>query len=169
MCSDSGNCRQHLVFDTRRGKYELGRWDTNRNLFYYEFRTERSDSVSLRILYISSKPIPIVCSRAMFARNFPPGGSPSTLPRTTGVVGDTSSTDLSRCDCGHTVIVNGCHLRSESTSCACWYRDSRYTANLRHGDNHSQAFGGSTRQQTRTEAVVCVTKTEQQQNLVRFS
>ena len=50
-----------------------------------------------------------------------------------------------RCDCGRKVVVPGRHLRNgESTSCGCWYKQSRSLANLRHGQNHSPAHGGQT-------------------------
>jgi hypothetical protein len=41
-----------------------------------------------------------------------------------------------RCDCGRRVKVQGRHLRSgETQSCGCLYRDSRRTANFRHGQS----------------------------------
>jgi len=58
------------------------------------------------------------------------------IVRQSGLVKRHGRSYLCRCDCGRTTRVRGDQLRDGTTqSCGCLYRDTRSTANLRHGQS----------------------------------
>ena len=59
--------------------------------------------------------------------------------RQVGTVKKRGRVYLCQCDCGKTINVQGRHLRSgESKSCGCWYKATRSTANMRHGQSSAK-------------------------------
>jgi hypothetical protein len=57
-----------------------------------------------------------------------------TVVSEAGVTKKRNQSYLCQCRCGKSLTVQGRHLASgETQSCGCWYRDTRKTANLRHG------------------------------------